>query len=101
MRRRPGLGEYIERRLGRGATTQLRNLLVRPLGAASFSQFWRYWNPVYGYFLSYYAYRPLRLVFPRPVAVLLTFVGCGLSAAGSCCTTSSAGPWPDTPVSPR
>ena len=77
MRRRPGLGEYIERRLGRGATTQLRNLLVRPLGAASFSQFWRYWNPVYGYFLSYYAYRPLRLVFPRPVAVLLTFVGCG------------------------
>ena len=77
MRRRPGLGEYIERRLGRGATTQLRNLLVRPLGAASFSQFWRYWNPVYGYFLSYYAYRPLRRVFPRPVAVLLTFVGCG------------------------
>ena len=77
MRRRPGLGEYIERRLGRGATTQLRNLLVRPLGAASFSRFWRYWNPVYGYFLSYYAYRPLRLVFPRPVAVLLTFVGCG------------------------
>lgn len=77
MTTRPRLGQYIERRLGRGATTQLRNVLVRPLGASSFSQFWRYWNPVYGYFLSYYAYRPLRRVLPRPLAVWLTFVGCG------------------------
>ena len=77
MTSRPGLREYVERRLGRGATTQLRNVVLRPLGASSFSEFWRYWNPVYGYFLSYYAYRPLRRVFPRPLAVLLTFVGCG------------------------
>lgn len=51
--------------------------------------FWRYWNPVYGYVLYYYCYRPLRRFLPRPWACLLTFllrgfvlydlVGCAIS----------------------
>ena len=32
---------------------------------------------MYGYVLFYYAYRPLRSVLPRPLAVWLTFVACG------------------------
>jgi hypothetical protein len=55
----------------------LRNWLVRSFGAGTFAGFWEYWNPVYGYFLAYYVYRPLRTVAPRPVAVWLTFGACG------------------------
>ena len=75
--RRPGLAAYVERHLGRGSSTMLRNWLLRSFGAGTFGGFWRYWNPVYGYVLSYYAYRPLRAVLPRPLAVWLTFVACG------------------------
>ena len=39
--------------------------------------FWRYWNPVYGYYLYYYAYRPLRRFLPRLLAMWLTFIACG------------------------
>ena len=51
-------------------------MLVRTFGAPSFDQFWRYWNPVYGY-LYYRCYRPLRRFFPRAVCVLLTFAASG------------------------
>jgi hypothetical protein len=75
--RRPGLTAYVEHRLGRGSRTMLRNWLRRSFGAATFGDFWRYWNPVYGYMLLYFAYRPLRAVVPRPLAVWLTFLACG------------------------
>ena len=55
----------------------LRNWLVRSFGAGTFGSFWEYWNPVYGYFLAYYVYRPLRTIMPRWVAVWLTFAACG------------------------
>ena len=74
---RPTLAAYVERRLGRGSTTMLRNWVLRSFGAGTFAEFWRYWNPVYGYVLTYYVYRPLRSVLPRPVAVWLTFLACG------------------------
>jgi hypothetical protein len=35
---------------------------------------------VYGYFLSYYFYRPLSRIVPRSAAVLATFVACGFLA---------------------
>ena len=76
-RSRPSLSAYIERRLGRGSLTMLRNWVLRSFGAGTFAQFWRYWNPVYGYLLTYFVYRPLRTVLPRPVAVWLTFLACG------------------------
>jgi hypothetical protein len=75
---RPSLTRYIELLLGRDSWTQLRNWLGRSWGAGTFLEFWRYWNPVYGYYLYYYCYRPLRrLGLPRPPATLLTFVASG------------------------
>jgi hypothetical protein len=76
-RQRPSLAVYVERRLGTGTRTMLRNWVLRSFGAPSFGEFWRYWNPVYGYVLTYFVYRPLRTFAPRPVAVWLTFVACG------------------------
>ena len=40
--------------------------------------FWRFWNPVFGYALGKYIYRPLVCQLPRPVAYILTFIACGL-----------------------
>ncbi len=76
-KRRRSLNAYLERLLGHGSATQARTWLLRSFGARSFSEFWRYWNPVYGYFLHYYCYKPLRRRLPRPAAVWLTFVACG------------------------
>jgi hypothetical protein len=52
-------------------------MLALSFGAPSFIAFWRYWNPVYGYFLCYWSYRPLRKYLPRPMALILTFGLCG------------------------
>src|SRR5690242_13393457 len=71
------LSAYVEHRLGTGSVTMARNLLLKPLGAGSFRRFSQCWNPVYGYFLYYFAYRPLRRYLPRPAAVWLTFAACG------------------------
>jgi uncharacterized membrane protein YeaQ/YmgE (transglycosylase-associated protein family) len=72
------LAKYLRFRLGsNGGKTAWFNFFVRPFGAASFAQFWREWNPVYGYFLYYYSYRPLSRVISRPVAMVATFVICG------------------------
>ena len=78
-RRRLTLAQYIERRNGVpvGATGSLRNMLHRSLGAGSFSSFWGYWNPVFGYYLGRYVDSPLRRILPRSVALILTFVVCG------------------------
>jgi hypothetical protein len=71
------LTNYIEQRLGRTASEQAINFLARPFGADSFAGFWRYWNPVWSYYLGYFCYRPLRSVVPRPLAAWLTFLVCG------------------------
>jgi D-alanyl-lipoteichoic acid acyltransferase DltB (MBOAT superfamily) len=81
-RGRPGyqltLSQYLRFRLGsKGGRTAWFNFFIRPFGAASFAQFWRLWNPVYGYFLYYYSYRPLSRILPRAAAVLATVVVCG------------------------
>ncbi len=71
--------EYLRRRLGpTGGRTAWFNFFIRPFSASSFAQFWRLWNPVYGYFLFYYSYRPLTHVMPRTLAKLTTFFVCGL-----------------------
>jgi len=70
--------KYLGFRLGtKGGTKAWFNFFIRPFGAASFAQFWRLWNPVYGYFLYYYSYRPLSRVMPRGAAMMATFAGCG------------------------
>lgn len=70
---------FLARRLG-PPTRPLRflgNFFLAPLCARSFADFWRLWNPVYGYVLLYHVYRPLRRRLPRPVAVYLTFLVSG------------------------
>jgi hypothetical protein len=71
--------EYINHRLGKpeGPWPAVRKMINRSFGARSFTAFWHYWNPVYGYYLYYWFYRPLRRFMPRPAALLLTFAVCG------------------------
>jgi MBOAT, membrane-bound O-acyltransferase family len=71
------LNAYIEQRLGHTPREQLINFLAKPFGAVSFAEFWRYWNPVFSYYLRYAVYLPLRPYLPRPLAVWLTFCACG------------------------
>lgn len=80
-RTRPRLSvrDYVFIRLGtpHGPWQAAQRMLMRSFGAKSFVAFWRYWNPVYGYFLYYWSYRPLRRYLPRPIALVLTFALCG------------------------
>jgi D-alanyl-lipoteichoic acid acyltransferase DltB (MBOAT superfamily) len=52
-------------------------MLLRSFGASSFEAFWRYWNPIFGYFLGRYVYSPLRRVLPAALALVITFLVCG------------------------
>jgi MBOAT, membrane-bound O-acyltransferase family len=72
------LTRYIEQRLGRTPREQAINFLGRPFSADSFAGFWRYWNPVWSYYLTYFCYRHLRRGMPRPLAAWLTFLVCGV-----------------------
>ncbi|MGH3426661.1 MAG: hypothetical protein ACRDQZ_03690, partial [Mycobacteriales bacterium] len=75
-RQTPGFHEFIARRLGPPSKPLrlLGRFFLTPLGARSFADFWRLWNPVYGYVLLFFVYRPLRRWIPRPAAVYLTFL---------------------------
>lgn len=79
--RRVTFTQYLEFRLGTdGGRSAWFNFFVKSFGARSFSEFWRLWNPVYGYILYYFSYRPLARVLPRPLAVLITFAASGVPA---------------------
>lgn len=73
------LSEYIKRRNGvpMGASHSLRNMLYRSFGAGNFSAFWKYWNPIWSYFLGKYIFKPLKFIFPSTLALIITFVVCG------------------------
>ena len=79
-RKRPGFHPFLVSRLGdpRPFWHFARTWFLKPLGAPSFRAFWTYWNPVYGYLLLYFVYRPLRRYLPRSIATFLTFVVSGL-----------------------
>jgi len=49
----------------------------RSFSAPSFAGFWRYWNPMFSYYLYYWCYKPLTRVLPRSLAVTLTFAVSG------------------------
>ena len=75
----PGFHGFISRRLGdpRHPVRFLWNFFLVPLCSRSFGEFWRLWNPIFGYVLIFFVYRPLRRRMPRPVAVYLTFLASG------------------------
>ena len=74
------LTDYIKKRNGVaiGSSKSLRNNLYRSLGSKNFSTFWNYWNPIFGFYLGKYVFKPLKSFFPVTIAFLLTFVFCGL-----------------------
>ncbi|MDX5420072.1 MAG: acyltransferase [Hymenobacteraceae bacterium] len=61
-----------------GSTNSLRNNLYRSLGAKSFSAFWSYWNPIFGYYLGYSIFKPLKNYLSPGFALIITFLFCGL-----------------------
>lgn len=74
------LADYIKKRNGVaiGSSKSLRNNLYRSLGSKNFSTFWNYWNPIFGFYLGKFIYKPLKKIFPVTIALLLTFIFCGL-----------------------
>lgn len=74
------LKDYIMKRNGvpLGSPKSLRNNLHRSFGARNFTIFWHYWNPIFGYYLGRFVFKPLKRIFPAAIAVLLTFVFCGM-----------------------
>ncbi|MDX1364855.1 MAG: MBOAT family O-acyltransferase, partial [Arenibacter latericius] len=74
------LTEYVKKRNGVpiGSSKSLRNNLYRSLGAKNFSTFWNYWNPIFGYYLGKYIFKPLKRILPVGVALLFTFIFCGM-----------------------
>jgi hypothetical protein len=77
-RRKPTFHEYLERRLGPQNRGRWARFFLHPFTAASFAEFWRRWNPVYGYFPGVLHLPTVSLRLPRPVAVMATFVFAGL-----------------------
>lgn len=75
MTNKISLAQYVRYRNGvpLGASGSLRNMLYRSLGATSFKQFWQYWNPIWGYYLSYYIYQPLKRYCSTGLATVFTF----------------------------
>jgi hypothetical protein len=74
------LSEYVKKRNGVpiGHSKSLRNNLQRSIGAKNFDTFWNYWNPIFGYYLGIEIFKPIKKVLPVSIAVILTFIFCGL-----------------------
>lgn len=60
-----------------GHSDSLSNMLSRSLGAGKFSIFWQYWNPIWGFYLGKYIFKPLKLILPQALSLVITFVVCG------------------------
>lgn len=74
--RQLSLAHYVRRRNGvaLGTPGALTNMLRRSLGANSITQFWQFWNPVFGYYLGRYVFRPARSIgLSYSWATLITF----------------------------
>ena len=73
------LSEFVKRRNGvpLGNSNSLRNMLSRSLGAGKFSIFWQYWNPIWGFYLGKYVFKPLKLILPQALSLIITFVVSG------------------------
>jgi hypothetical protein len=74
------LSEYIIRRNGvpMGSSKSLRNNLHRSFGAKNFATFWNFWNPIFGYYLGQKIFKPLKTYFTPAIALVMTFIFCGL-----------------------
>ena len=73
------LYNYVKRRNGvpLGHGKSLQNMLYRSLGSGTFAGFWRYWNPIWSFYLGKYIYKPLKSFLPSSLSLLITFAACG------------------------
>ena len=73
------LTQYVKKCTGVpiGHKDSLRNMLTRSLGASSFYLFWRYWNPVWSYYLSRFVMKPCNDIMPAWCALVVTFAVSG------------------------
>lgn len=73
------LSDYVKRRNGvpLGDRGSLRNMLSRSLGAGKFSIFWQYWNPIWGFYLGKYIFKPLKIILSPALSLIITFTFCG------------------------
>lgn len=60
-----------------GNSRSLGNMLHRSLGAGKFSKFWQYWNPIWGFYLGTYIFKPLKRLLPQALSLIITFLVCG------------------------
>jgi hypothetical protein len=60
-----------------GSSGSLRNMFNRSFQASSPRIFWKYWNPIFGYYLGMYVYSPLKTILPASLAIILTFLFSG------------------------
>jgi len=74
------LSDYVKKRNGvpLGANNSLKNMMTRSLGAGNFSTFWKYWNPIWSYYLGKYIFKPLKTILPPALSLIITFTFCGL-----------------------
>lgn len=79
MHKSISLSEYVRRRNGvaLGASGSMRNMFERSFCANSFCDFWKYWNPIWGYYLSKRIMRPTSALLPQWLSVIVTFVVSG------------------------
>lgn len=73
------LSHYVKKRTGvpLGGKGSMSNMLKRSFGAPAFYLFWRYWNPIWSYYLSRYVMKPVSSFVPHWCAILITFVVSG------------------------
>jgi hypothetical protein len=73
------LSDYVKKRNGvpLGANKSFRKMMINSLGAGKFSKFWVYWNPIWNYYLGKYIFKPLKIIFPPALSLILTFIFCG------------------------
>jgi D-alanyl-lipoteichoic acid acyltransferase DltB (MBOAT superfamily) len=74
------LSEYVLKRNGvpLGAKASLLKNLQNSVGAENNIFFWKYWNPIWGFYLSKYIYFPLNGYLPKTISSIVTF---GISGA--------------------
>ena len=74
------LSEYVLKRNGipLGAQGSLLKNLQNSFGAESNVLFWKYWNPIWGFYLSKYIYLPLNRHLSKSMSSIVTF---GVSGA--------------------
>jgi len=74
------LTDYIKKRNGVSirSSKSLRHNLYRSLGSKNFTTFWNYWNPIFGYYLEKFIFKPIKKFFPVAIALLFTFIIFGM-----------------------